>query len=209
MRSQRVFSGLLCLTAMAYASPIGSPVDDRSSPHEIEKRNILVPGYLIPTTAPNPATWSGSQTVSPDRLPTSSVNIATDSVAKRDAPVTIDGIVYPTGFPDLVPTSEVNLATDTTGTRTISPLLMPTVVATVGTTSGCIVTMKSRSYVTHCAHTRTPTPTSTGISKCCGGEDDTYPCNSDGSMPTGTTQWTCTFGSTSCAGTFLATTTWT
>lgn len=241
MRSQVIFGGVACLSAVAFASPIGSPGDGGGNPHEkrnisvpgyliptttpntatwtgeqtispdrlptstvdLEKRNILVPGYLIPTTTPDPATWSGSQTVSPDRLPTSTVGLA-----KRDAPVTVDGIVYPTGFPDLVPTSKVDIATDTAGTRTISPQLIPTAVATIGTTSGCIVILKSHSYVTHCSHTKAPKPTSTGIADCCGGEDSLYPCNSDGSMPTGTALWTCTLGSTSCAGTYTATTTW-
>jgi hypothetical protein len=46
-------------------------------------------------------------------------------------PVTVDGIVYSTGFPDLVPTSRVNLATDSTfTTQAVSPTRVPDATAT-------------------------------------------------------------------------------
>lgn len=200
MRSTTLIVSLAYLAAIAYCSPI-SLAEDIKSPHNgLEKRNILVPGYLIPTSTVNPDEVAGTPiTASLERVPTSTVDLATDSKAKRDV----------TSMPDLVPTSEVNLATDTAGTRTISPKLMPTSVASIGaTTSGCVVSISNYSFVTHCDHTTTPTPTSTGIADCCGGWDALYPCNDAGTTPTGAAEWTCTLGSTSCAGVTTATTMW-
>ena len=199
MRSQAFLGSAACLTVITLANPIGSPLQ------LLEKRNILVPGYLIPTTVPNPATWTGSQIISPDRMPTSTVDLA-----KREEAETIGTVIYSTGFPDLVPTTTVDLATDTTGVRTISPLLMPTAVAQIDgiSTSGCVVTMNSRSYVTHCSQIKTPVPTSTGVSHCCGGIESLYACEEDGSIPEGPDAWTCTYGITTCAGITTATSTW-
>ncbi|KAK5682361.1 hypothetical protein LTS10_005488 [Elasticomyces elasticus] len=124
MLSTTVFGSLLCLTAMVNASPIGSPID--------EKRNILVPGYLIPTKMIDAAAVAGTPaTAWPYRVPTSAVDLAKRAIVT---------------MPNLVPTSQVDLATDTLGTQIVSPLFVPTVVADVGTTtSGCVVSISSYS----------------------------------------------------------------
>ncbi|KAK4550869.1 hypothetical protein LTR36_000449 [Oleoguttula mirabilis] len=114
MRSQSVINGLACLTALSYASPIASPADDINSPEE--RRNILVPGELIPTTTVNPATWSaGPWTGTPDFMPTSLVVLGRRDLAS---------------YPDLVPTSEVNPATWTPGPWTGTPKFLPTKLVT-------------------------------------------------------------------------------
>ncbi|TKA66444.1 hypothetical protein B0A55_10009 [Friedmanniomyces simplex] len=190
MLSTIILCSLLCLAAFVHAGPIGSP-------HEApQKRNILVPGYLIPTTTINAAVAAGTPaTASADRVPTSAVDIAKRTLVT---------------MPDLVPTSEVNLATDTLGTQIVSPFVVPTKIADIGvTTSGCIVSISDYSYVTHCNYATTPTPTSTGIADCCGGQDSLHACNDAGTIPTGPATWTCTFGSTTCAGISTATTMWT
>jgi len=195
MRSRFIFGSLACLTAIIHASPIGSPIDDASPHKALQKRNILVPAYLIPTSTINAEVVAGTPvTVSEDRVPTSTVD-----VAKRDVST----------IPDLVPTVEVDLVTSL-GTPAATPLFMPTRVADIGvTTSGCVVSISDYSYVTKCNHPPTPTPTSTGIANCCGGQHNLHPCNDAGTIPTGPATWTCTFGYTTCAGVSTATAMWT
>ncbi|KAK5738117.1 hypothetical protein LTR17_006146 [Elasticomyces elasticus] len=133
MLSTTVFGSLLCLTAMVTASPIGSPIDEVGSPLQAaQKRNILVPGYLIPTKMIDAAAVAGTPaTAWPYRVPTSAVDLAKRAIVT---------------MPNLVPTSQVDLATDTLGTQIVSPLFVPTVVADVGTTtSGCVVSISSYS----------------------------------------------------------------
>ncbi|KAK0282226.1 hypothetical protein LTR35_000633 [Friedmanniomyces endolithicus] len=189
-----ILSSLVCFTTYVNAGPIAN---DGLVPHgAAQKRNILVPGYLIPTTTIDVALVSGTPaTSSPDLVPTSQVTLAKRTLIS---------------IPDLVPTVHVDLATDTLGTQTISPLLVPTKIADIGaTTAGCVVSISDYSYVTHCSYTITPTPTSTGVADCCGGQDSLHPCNDAGTIPTGPATWICTFGSTTCAGVSTATTMWT
>ncbi|KAK1075283.1 hypothetical protein LTR33_009553, partial [Friedmanniomyces endolithicus] len=73
---------------------------------------------LVPTSPVDLATDNrGSQTISPLRIPAQAVTLA-----RRGEAVTVDGVVYSTGYSDLVPTSTVDLATDSTfSTQIISP----------------------------------------------------------------------------------------
>ncbi|KAK3113948.1 hypothetical protein LTR53_008232 [Teratosphaeriaceae sp. CCFEE 6253] len=77
---------------------------------------------------------------SPELRPANPIDLATDdtgiqntalwqmpaspvTLARRSAPVTINNVVYPTGYPDLVPSSTVDLATDSTHlTQDVSPI---------------------------------------------------------------------------------------
>jgi len=114
-----IISGLVCLSALGCASPIGSPVDDSNSP--VEERNLLVPASLIPTTTVDPVTWStGTFTGTPLFMPTSTVQLD-----KRDV----------TSIPDLVPTSTVDPATWSTGKWTGTPKFLPTTLVHLGQTT--------------------------------------------------------------------------
>lgn len=77
---------------------------------------------LMPTSKVDLATdTTGARTISPMRMPEHPVTLA-----RRGTPVTVDGVVYSTGFPDLVPSSTVDLATDSTfSTQNVSPTRMP------------------------------------------------------------------------------------
>lgn len=169
----------------------------------------------MPTSTVNPATWpTGEWTGTPKFLPTSIVNLATDTgIAKRAPEVT--------PFPDLVPSTTVDLATDGTGVFTGTLKFMPTSV--VQLEADCDVSLSTVvkegatewQYYTHCSDGATPTEAGespaliTGISGCCGGEDDFYACGTDGAMPTGPARWTCTFEGSTYAGVTAATTSWT
>ncbi|TKA40738.1 hypothetical protein B0A54_08007 [Friedmanniomyces endolithicus] len=87
---------------------------------------------LVPTSPVDLATDNrGSQTISPLRIPAQAV-----TVAKRGEAVTVDGVVYSTGYSDLVPTSTVDLATDSTfSTQIVSPtrVLLAASTTAVGT----------------------------------------------------------------------------
>ncbi|TKA22851.1 hypothetical protein B0A50_07751 [Salinomyces thailandicus] len=202
-----LLSSIACLATLAHSSPIANPPDSDASP--LEERNLLVPGYLIPTTTVNPATWpTASWTGTPILLPTSTVILKN----KRNPDVT--------SLPNLVPTSTVNPATwSTESSWTGTPDFMPTTVVHLGTTTGCVVSMASYtfddepaySYVTYCSASQISEATAaiTSMPECCGGEEDVYPCNAAGSMPTGTERWVCSSEGEKFAGTRFATTTWT
>ncbi|KAK3069330.1 hypothetical protein LTR53_012413 [Teratosphaeriaceae sp. CCFEE 6253] len=191
-----VLGSFVCLTTIIHASPIGGVIGDAGPHNALQQRNILVPGYLIPVTTVDADVVAGTPaTASRERVPTGTI-----AVVKRAV----------TSMPNLVPTSQVDLATDTVGTQIISPLFVPTVVADIGVaTPGCAVYISDYSYITQCAYTTTPQPTSTGLANCCGGQGSLHPCNDAGTVPAGPGAWTCTFGSTTCAGVSTATTMWT
>ncbi|KAH9837468.1 hypothetical protein Tdes44962_MAKER01824 [Teratosphaeria destructans] len=113
--------------------------NDRRSDND--KRNVLVPNDLIPTTTVDPATWStGIWTGTPIFLPNNPVNIATDTTAiaaadKRDV----------TSMPHLVLSTILDLATDPTGSWTGTPDFMPTTIVTLGTTTDSEVSLPAYS----------------------------------------------------------------
>ncbi|KAI6883858.1 hypothetical protein KC363_g4104 [Hortaea werneckii] len=195
----------VCFAASSYASPIGSP--DSNDQGQLEKRNILVPAYLNPTSTVDPATWPTSEwTGTPMFMPTSTVDF---ELRKRVPDIT--------SMPNLVPTSSVNPDTwSSDGTWTGIPDFMPTTVVHLGTTTGCEVSMSAYtfndqlaySYVTHCSGPIQTQATTAALASCCGGESDVYPCNDAGSMPSGTARWRCTMSDSTYAGTRFATTTW-
>ncbi|KAK3069563.1 hypothetical protein LTR53_011995 [Teratosphaeriaceae sp. CCFEE 6253] len=69
-------------------------------------------------------------------------------LARRAAPVTINDVVYPTGYPDLVPSSTVDMATDSTHlTQDVSPIrnLVSSSLALVATPTTSIATVRIES----------------------------------------------------------------
>ncbi|KAK1093072.1 hypothetical protein LTR48_003053 [Friedmanniomyces endolithicus] len=98
---------------------------------------------LVPTSPVDLATDTrGVQTISPLRIPAQPV-----TVAKRGEAVTVDGVVYSTGYSDLVPTSTVDLATDSTfSTQIVSPTRILLAAAT--TAVGAEVNTASSTYAT-------------------------------------------------------------
>lgn len=201
-------------TAVVNLATDTAAISKREAESSIIKKDILVPASLIPTSTVNPATWStGVWTGTPKFLPTSIVNLATDTGIVKRAPEI-------TSFPDLVPSTTVDLATDGTGIFTGTPKFMPTSV--VQLEADCSVSLSTEVkkgttewlYFTHCSDGATPTGVNemsaliTGVSGCCGGEDDFYACGSDGAMPTGPARWTCTFEGFTYAGVTAATTSW-
>ncbi|KAK4569652.1 hypothetical protein LTR86_003417 [Recurvomyces mirabilis] len=198
------YLGLACLIASITATPIKS--FDLGSEHD--------PQSPMPTSTvgflrrPNI-----NATLSPVHTPSSRVTFVTVTHLpdlKRDL----------TSMPNLVPTSQVDLATDTLGTRTISPLFMPTKIATIGsavTTTGCEVSIVDYAYVTSCSDGNGALETTaaavllgelettSGPSWCCGGEDDLHACTEDGTIPKGPAEWTCVLGSTTFVGVTTAT----
>lgn len=166
---------------------------------------------MYPATMTEASAWTISHAglASPASSMSSSFSIETvypADIWERDA-------TDVTTFPNLVPTgTTVDIGTDTTGTRTISPLFMPTKVADIGvTTPGCVVSISDYSYVTSCSGGVRATAAAAippSITACCGGQDSLYPCMDDGRMPNGEIRWTCTMAGLSFAGLRFATTTW-
>ncbi|KAK0933611.1 hypothetical protein LTR29_014783 [Friedmanniomyces endolithicus] len=134
---------------------------------------------LVPTSPVDLATDTrGVQTISPLRIPAQPV-----TVARRGQPVTVDGVVYSTGYSDLVPTSTVDLATDSTfSTQIVSPTrvllaasttVVGAEVITVSSTSaasGSAITT-SASNTTSCASTTAFPVTADGIPYTTGFQD--------------------------------------
>jgi len=137
MQLHLLFTSLAGLVTVSFAGPIAGSADSLSEAG-LAERNILVPADVIPTSTVLLTSAAVSQATSPVRLPTSTVDLATDAVAKRDL----------TSIPNLVPSTTVNLATDSTGTAfTGTPQFMPTTVVRLGSpTPGCSVWMSEITY---------------------------------------------------------------
>ncbi|TKA61522.1 hypothetical protein B0A55_10902 [Friedmanniomyces simplex] len=105
MKPTTVISALTLSIALGNGSPVAEPA-------------ITPFPNLVPTSPVDLATDNGGdQTISPLRVPAHAVTLA-----RRDGLLTVDNIVYSTGFPDLVPTSTIDLATDSTfTTQDVSP----------------------------------------------------------------------------------------
>ena len=90
-------TGLAIYAVVVKGSPIAAP----------EPQITPFPN-LVPTSPVDLATDTGGErTISPLRVPAHEVTLG-----RRDAnaPVTVDGIVWPTGFPNLVPTKAIHIA---------------------------------------------------------------------------------------------------
>ncbi|KAK3073387.1 hypothetical protein LTR53_005095 [Teratosphaeriaceae sp. CCFEE 6253] len=116
-----VLGSFVCLTTIIHASPIGGVIEDAGPHNALQQRNILVPGYLIPVTtvdadvvAGTPATASRERvptgtiavvkravTSMPNLVPTSQVDLATDTVGTQ--------IVSPLFVPTVV--ADIGVAT--------------------------------------------------------------------------------------------------
>ncbi|KAK3671514.1 hypothetical protein LTR78_008613 [Recurvomyces mirabilis] len=167
------YLGLACLITSITANPIKS--FDSGFKHDLQ------------SPMPTPTV---------EFLPRPNINATPSPVHTPSSPITFAPVTYAsdlkrdvTSIPNLVPTSPVDLATDTTGTRTISPLFMPTKIATIGsavTTAGCEVSIVDYEYVTSCSDVNGALSTTAagvvlgelettvGIGWCCGGEEDLH-----------------------------------
>ncbi|KAK1814121.1 hypothetical protein LTR12_011479 [Friedmanniomyces endolithicus] len=155
MQPTPIISAFTLAIALSNASPAAEP-------------QITPFPNLVPTSPVDLATDNrGSQTISPLRISAQAV-----TVAKRGEAVTVNGVVYSTGYSDLVPTSTVDLATDSTfSTQIISPTRVLLAVSTTAvgteaiTTSSTSAASSSKNFadITSCASTTALPVTVDGI----------------------------------------------
>jgi hypothetical protein len=156
MRSPSIIGGIVCLSALSYASPIGNLAVAPSNPEQ--KRDILIPASLIPTSTVNPGSWSSaSWTGTPSLAPATPVVLGGralpvgDAEAKRDILVPDEAVptksVDPntwshapwTGTPQFLPTKAVHLG-DLVRRDTTFPDLVPSTTVTLSTDSSATFT---------------------------------------------------------------------